>query len=807
MNMKRALTFLLVLAVAVPAAHAQTRFGGAVAVADGAAFAGASGGDRAPGAVYVYRPDAGAWTEQLRLTAPDGFNADGFGRALAASGETLIVGAPSMDDGRGAAYIFVRSGEGWTQQGHLAPPADSSIAGFGSAVAFDGEVAVIGTASQQDLRNPREAVEISAKNAVYVYRRDAETGAFTDPVVLDGDSLGAHASFGAAVAASGDLLLVGAPGSMRSQGTEAAVYPFRWNPEAGAWEVLAPITPETGGRSFGFGSALGFDGDLALIGSPMDGGTGAVYTYELAPESNEFQRVRTLRPFDGAEGAFFGAAFAVTPETVWIGAPGGYRAREAGLVYVYRRDAEAGAFTEATRLVAPEGAPGDAFGAALAANEHVAIVGSPGDDYGAGTAVLMLPGEDNRWTPQSTVYNNAEALQAVIGEQIGCGSGEAAGFDCGGMELQAFLPIGELGGGRGVRLNDIWGWTDPETGKEYALVGRMDGTAFVDVSEPTAPVYLGELPKTEGSPGSTWRDIKVYKDHAFIVSDAAGHHGMQVFDLTRLRDVDGTPEVYEPDAWYGRIHSAHNIVINEDTGYAYLVGGSSGGETCGGGLHMVNIQNPLEPAFAGCFADVSTGRRGTGYTHDAQCVVYDGPDEDYQGREICFGSNETALSIADVTDKENPVAIAAPSYPNVAYSHQGWLNEDQSHFYMNDELDEFGEDLTGTRTLIWDVTDLDDPQLVREFVQATPSSDHNLYVQGGTMYQSNYASGLRVFDVSDPVNPVEVGYFDTNPFGDNSPGFSGSWSNYPFFESGTVVVSSIGEGLFVLKRSRPEKEL
>ena len=812
-TMKRALACCFALALLTPLAHAQTRFGGDVAAADGAAFAGASGGDRTSGAVYVYRGDSGAWVEQLRLVASDSANADGFGRALAAAGETLLVGAPSQEEGRGAAYVFERTDEGWEEQARLTPPADSMIMGFGSAVAFDGNVAVVGTVAQ---RNPWEEAVDGAKNTVYVYRRDAETGAFGEPIVLDGGALGAdapdaeaaHASFGSAVAVSGDLLLVGAPGSMRNPDVQAAVYPFRWSDEAGTWEPLPPIVADTQGPSYGFGGALAFDGELALVGAPMDGGTGAVFAYALSEGGEAFQRVRALRPFDGTEGSAFGAAFAVTPGTVWVGAPGGYRSRAAGRVYVYRRDAGTGEITEARSMAAPEGAPGDGFGGAIAANENVAIIGSPGDDYGAGTAILMMPGQDGRWAPQSTVYNNADALQAVLGEPLGCQSGAAAGFGCEGMELQAFLPISELGGGRGVRLNDIWGWTDLESDKEYALVGRMDGTAFVDVSSPTSPVYLGSLPKTEGSPGSTWRDIKVYDDHAFIVSDAAGHHGMQVFDLTRLRDFDGTPETYEPDAWYGSIHSAHNIVINEETGFAYLVGGSSGGETCGGGLHMVNIQDPLEPTFAGCFADASTGRRGTGYTHDAQCVVYNGPDEEYQGKEICFGSNETALSIADVTDKENPVAVAAPSYPNVAYSHQAWLSEDQRYLYMNDELDEFGEELTGTRTLIWDIEDLDDPQLAREFVQATPSSDHNLYIKGNTMYQSNYASGLRVFDISDPENPTEAGYFDTNPFGDDGPGFNGSWSNYPFFESGTVVVSSIGEGLFVLKKSeQAEKEL
>ena len=324
----------------------------------------------------------------------------------------------------------------------------------------------------------------------------------------------------------------------------------------------------------------------------------------------------------------------------------------------------------------------------------------------------------------------------------------------------------------------------------------------MDVSDPSNPVYLGDLPLTAGAQPSSWRDIKVYRDHAYIVADNAGPHGVQVFDLTRLRGIS-EPQTFTPDTVYNRVFSAHNIVINESSGFAFSVGGSSGGEVCGGGLHMIDIREPKNPKFAGCFADSQTGNAGTGYSHDAQCVTYDGPDEKYRGREICFGSNETALSIADVTDKDSTVAVARASYPNVAYSHQGWLTDDQRFFYMNDEGDEASGTVDRTRTIIWDVSDLDDPQFVGEYLGETGAIDHNLYVKGDTMYESNYASGLRVIDISDRLNPKEIGYFDSVPNSPNTATFIGSWSNYPYFESGTIVFSSIGEGLFVVRMRRP----
>jgi choice-of-anchor B domain-containing protein len=352
-----------------------------------------------------------------------------------------------------------------------------------------------------------------------------------------------------------------------------------------------------------------------------------------------------------------------------------------------------------------------------------------------------------------------------------------------------------MGGAPGISLNDMWGWYDAETEKEYALVGRNDGTSFIDVTDPGNPIYLGDLPKTEVARISVWRDIKVYDNHAFIVADGAGDHGMQVFDLTRLRDI-AEPQIFEPDFLYDGIASSHNIVMNEETGFAYAVGASGGGETCGGGLHMIDVRAPKEPKFAGCFSDGVTGRRGTGYSHDAQCVNYIGPDPDYQGREICIGANETALSFSDVTDKDNPIAISNVSYPNVAYAHQGWLTEDQTMFFANDEGDEPSGLVETTRTLVWDVRDLDDPVLISEYFAETTETDHNLYILDDLMYQSNYGAGLRIIDISDPDNIHEVGYFDTDP----DLGCCGSWSNYPYFRSGAVGVTGGRAGFFMVKR-------
>jgi choice-of-anchor B domain-containing protein len=322
----------------------------------------------------------------------------------------------------------------------------------------------------------------------------------------------------------------------------------------------------------------------------------------------------------------------------------------------------------------------------------------------------------------------------------------------------------------------------------------------VDVTDPAQPVFLGSLPTATDA--SSWRDVKVKNGHALIVSEAVGH-GMQVFDLTKLRDAsgEGAPQTFEATAVYDGFGRAHNVVTaGEGTARAYGVGLSGeqnapDGAGCGPGYHGVDLSDPANPQFAGCFNSTV----GRGYTHDAQCVTYEGPDAEHQGREICLGADEQGLSVADLTDLESPRQLATATYPQTGYTHQGWFSDDQRYFYLDDETDERDFDLVDqTRTLIWDLEDLDNPVLVTQHAGGTPAIDHNQYLTGGLAYQANYTSGLRILDTSDKAAPVEVGFFDVFPQ-NNKSRFEGAWSVYPFFEDGPLVVSSIGGGLFVLR--------
>lgn len=393
--------------------------------------------------------------------------------------------------------------------------------------------------------------------------------------------------------------------------------------------------------------------------------------------------------------------------------------------------------------------------------------------------------------PEQVSHNDSHKLQSRLpietrGGMIDkpCVDGKAGGYYlCENVDLLAFMPITDLGGGE---ASSSWGWTDPDTQKEYALLGRSTGTSFVDISNPKAPVYLGNLPTHTGN--SAWRELKTYGYYALIVSDANGAHGLQLFDLRELRDVPNPPVTFAESAQYPGFRNGHSITVNPDTGYAYV----NGTNTCGGGLHIVDVRNPLEPKFVNCYS-------GDGYTHDSQCVNYHGADTAYAGHEICFNANEDTLTLVDVTNKNSLVQLARKSYTDFGYTHQGWLTEDHNYFVVDDEFDEMNYAHT-SYSYIWDVRDLDNPKLIATYQSKSRAIDHNQYIVGDRLYQANYRAGLRVLDASNVAKGRlrQVGFFDIFPSNDE-PQFNAAWNVYPFYASGVVTIAGIEQGLFVVK--------
>jgi choice-of-anchor B domain-containing protein len=371
----------------------------------------------------------------------------------------------------------------------------------------------------------------------------------------------------------------------------------------------------------------------------------------------------------------------------------------------------------------------------------------------------------------------------LLQAQTPCENGFAGIYPCENMDLLAHLTSAEIGGGEST--NDIWGWVSPATGKEYALVGCSNGTAFVDVTEPTEPIYLGLLPTH--TTNSLWRDLETYKDYVFVGSEAGGH-GLQIMDLMQLDLVTNPPVQFVETMHYGGFGNSHTINIDPVSGLLVAMGTS----TFNGGLHIIDINDPLSPVLVGGFAD-------DGYTHDGFITTYTGPDADYIGKTIVVACNADALTLVDITNPLDCQMIDTYSYPELGYVHQGWFSKNNRYFMLNDELDEMNLG-NGTRTHMFDLLDLDNIVYMGFHEANNTSIDHNLYTVDQFIYQSNYRSGLRVFDavrVSDAqLSPI--GFFDLVPTDDN-PTFAGTWSNYPYLPSGINLATSMYDGFFITR--------
>ncbi|MHC4376431.1 MAG: choice-of-anchor B family protein [Planctomycetota bacterium] len=347
-------------------------------------------------------------------------------------------------------------------------------------------------------------------------------------------------------------------------------------------------------------------------------------------------------------------------------------------------------------------------------------------------------------------------------------------FPADGVALAAWLPLDELdGAGSG---SDCWGYTAP-SGREYALMTTSRGTLVVEISTPSDPQIIANI----DGPDSIWRDVKTYQDHAYVVSEGGGD--IQVLDLSQI---DSGVVSLVNTVGGGGSSATHNVTIDTESGYLYRSGGSTNG------IRIFSLADPANPVYL--------NEWDTRYVHDCQAITYtSGPNA---GKRIVFacsgfngGFDETAVDVLDVTDPFNIVNLSRESWPNAAYSHQCWLSPSGQYLYVNDELDEtFNGDLT--KTIILDVSNLNNIQYAGDFTNGLEATGHNLYVSGNQLFEANYRSGVRIFDVTNETNPTETAFFDTFPEGDDAP-LNGLWNVYPFFPSGTVIGSDFERGLFV----------
>ena len=370
---------------------------------------------------------------------------------------------------------------------------------------------------------------------------------------------------------------------------------------------------------------------------------------------------------------------------------------------------------------------------------------------------------------------------------VTCSSGMAGPYPCLGVDMLSRISLADLGARSG---NAIWGGVESAHHREIAVVGLDNGTAFVDLSIPACPVVVGQLPST--SSRSVSRDVKALGDYALVVAEIQ-NHGLQIFDMRTLGTTESTTPLKATVLYRGTdaapISNAHNVVVNEATNMVYLVGSRS----CKGGLHMVDLKDPMSPKFLGCGTD-------SVYVHDALCLVYAGPDKDYSGKELCITFNgEDGISVIDLSDKAAPKKISDFTYDGATYTHQGWFTEDQRYMLVDDEID---ETRTGnpTRTYLFDLLDLDKPVAMKPYDAQTKSVDHNLYILGQYAYQANYTAGMRILDVQEVASSKlrEVAFFDTLPSVDSAD-MRGAWTAFPYFKSGIVIMQTTESGMFILK--------
>ena len=736
--------------------------------------------------IYELYNGIGSMQKSAELTSPNPLSGDDFGFSMALHNNYLLIGAPGSDDGNGAVYLYRKDYTGeWilekTFENPNATTDPSQPQKFGYNVQLNDKYIAIASPFFND-------------GIVFVYDFNPEsenfTSARTTPMkVVDvrklGDVEGCYAAgpdkfgFGVSMSFNNNKLLIG------SLKEFVHLIEFK-NGLTSSINISAPEDEEENYKPrFGQSVYVG-DSNIYISALEDSNGQGKVFVYPYLDTSNRtddspWTNFYTIQPSDLVENSYFGYRFSELDDQLIIST------FNESKLYLYDRNP----FNNQFAL--KEVIKNDNYDNSSYFGRNVALINNSlvTDAYYADELVLYNDLSTNRQSYQSL---STKGPILSINSKIECTGGTAGSYDCNNIDLMSFMDKTEIGGGNNTSLNDIWGWTDSVSNKEYALVGLSNGTSFVDISDPENPIYVGRL--ATHTSNSTWRDIKVYNDYAFIVSEASGH-GMQVFDLTQLRTYSGSPITFSNSAHYNGFGNAHNIFINEDTGFAYAIGTG----TCGpGGLHIVDISNPTLPAKSACISDPNTGRSNTGYVHDVQCVVYNGPDTAYIGKEICFGSNETKVWITDVStktdDSSGAKTIGLGSYDDY-YTHQGWLTEDHKYFIVNDELDELNGGLSNTRTLIWNVEDLSSPTLQSSYTGPTPSIDHNNYIIGDYVYMSHYTSGLRILNISDINNPSEEGFFDVYPSNNNSS-FDGTWSNYPYFDSGTIVVTGIDEGLYIL---------
>ena len=386
----------------------ESFFGSTVAVQGDYAIVGAEGQRQSePGAAYIYKRTGDVWEQQIRIDATDGEAGDRFGSAVAISNTHVIIGAWNDDEARGAAYVFIKSGTAWIQQAKLVASDGEPGDHFGRSVAIDGDLAVVGAWQDDNARG-------SAAGATYVYTLNAGNWQqSTKLIALDGQQ---GDRFGSAVTLGGGRVMVGAAnGGFFGEG---AAYIF--SSTGSVWNQDAKLFAAVAGLSDGFGTTLAIDGATAVVGAPLHDNDsfideGAAYVFE--EENGQWVERTKLTASTGTSGFEYGSSVDIVGGEIVVGARGADN--QQGALFINAKTV--GGWIEQTVLTAADGAPGDAFGSAMAFTGIDIIVGAPeqanvnGGDAGA---VYLFNRNGEAWTEKGRLLAVNSVIQPLFGSSV-----------------------------------------------------------------------------------------------------------------------------------------------------------------------------------------------------------------------------------------------------------------------------------------------------------------------------------------------------------------------------------------------------
>ncbi|MEO8019271.1 MAG: choice-of-anchor B family protein [Pseudomonadota bacterium] len=386
-----------------------------------------------------------------------------------------------------------------------------------------------------------------------------------------------------------------------------------------------------------------------------------------------------------------------------------------------------------------------------------------------------------------------------------CVNDLAGGFPCHNIDYRAQVQLQEIASAP-TSASEIWGMVDLDDNREYAILGHRNGTAIFDVTNPGTPVQVGNIPGNQ----SLWREVKAYqvfdaalgkhRAYAYVTTEAPGG-GLQIIDLTNLPNsvtlAATMPEFSTSHTLYiSNINYATNAALPGQTPYLFIAGSN----LAGGAFRIYDLSNPTSPVL------VTPPPAGTGYMHDSTSMqITDGRTTQcanaHNPCQVLVDFNETTIDIWDVTDKAAPVRLSSTGYPTASYVHSGWPTADNMFIISHDELDELRRGLN-TQIYTTDLADLRAPTITTSYTGPTTTTDHNGYAIGNRYYLSHYKRGLVIFDLTNPRALTEVGSFDTylSPAA-NTAGTDGAWGTYPFLPSGTLLVSDIENGMFLVRKN------